>query len=115
MKRSVLSGKFSEKELEETPWSTATAYGANNGYWAPRRYHQVEHGSSHVPPWVWRGIIGLWLADKSKRHGGRVVMDERLNPYVRWIRECSGVSGMSQKEVEVDLGALPACSRVCFS
>jgi len=42
-------------------------------------------------------------------------MDERLNPYVRWIRECSGVSGMSQKEVEVDLGALPACSRVCFS
>ena len=34
--------------------------------------------------------LGLWLADEPKRPGSRVIMGKRLNPYVRWIRECSG-------------------------
>ena len=49
-----------------------------------------------------------WLANGSKRHSSWVIVDERSNPYVSWIRKYS--RQMHRKVVEICLGALPVCS-----
>ena len=51
------------------------------------------------------GEVGPWLADGSECPGSRVTMDERSNPYVRWIREYS--EDMYPSAVEMGSGALP--------
>ena len=103
----------SEKELEETPESTATtAYGAymmDIGF----QGDTVKLNMALAACLLGYGEVGLWLANESKRPGSWVIMDERSNPYAPWIREYSGE--MYQRAVETGLGALPVYSRVgCF-
>ena len=94
-----------EKELEETPESTATtAYGAyilDIGL----QGDTVKLNMALAACLLGYGEVGLWLADESKRPGNWVIMDERSNPYVPWIREYSGE--MYQRAVEIGLGGLP--------
>lgn len=92
-----------EKELEETPESTATtAYGAymlDIGF----QGDAVKLNMALAACLLGYGEVGLWLVQESKRPGSWVVMDEVLNPYVPWIRGYSGE--MYQKAVETGLGA----------
>jgi hydroxymethylpyrimidine/phosphomethylpyrimidine kinase len=104
---------ISEEELEGTAESTATtAYGAyimDIGL----RGGAVELSVALAACLLGYGEVGLWLIDESKRPGSWVIMDERSNPYVPWIREYSGEG--YQKAVETGLGAPPLCSRLgCF-
>jgi len=96
---------ITEKELEETPESTATtAYGAyimDIGF----QGDTIKLNMALAACLLGYGEVGLWLADESKRPGSWVVMDERSNPYVPWIREYSGE--MYKKAVEIGLGKLP--------
>ena len=57
--------------------------------------------------------VGPWPADDLKRSGSWVIMDERSNHHVPWIREYP--RELHQKVVEMGLGALPVYSRIgCF-
>ena len=102
-----------EKELEETPESTATtAYGAyimDIGF----QGDGVKLNMALAACLLGYGEVGLWLADESKHPGSWVIMDDWSNPYVPWIREYSGE--VYQKGVEIGLGALPAHSPRFFS
>ena len=97
-----------EKELEETPESTATtAYGAyimDVGF----QGDTVKLNMALAACLLGYGEVGLWLAHESKHPGSWVIMDESVNPYVPWIREYSGE--MYKKAVEIGLGALQLCS-----
>ena len=99
---------ISEKELEETPESTATtAYGAyimDIGF----QGNSVKLNMALAACLLGYGEVGLWLANESRRSGSWVNMDESSNPYVPWIREYSGE--MYQKAVEIGLGASLAYS-----
>jgi hydroxymethylpyrimidine/phosphomethylpyrimidine kinase len=92
----------SEKELEETPESTATtAYGAyimDIGL----QGDATKLNMALAACLLGYGEVGLWLVEESKRPDPWVVMDEKLNPYVPWIREYSGE--MYQTAVEIGLG-----------
>jgi hydroxymethylpyrimidine/phosphomethylpyrimidine kinase len=92
----------SEKELEETPESTATtAYGAyimDIGF----QGDGAKLNMALAACLVGYGEVGLWLVDESRRPGSWVIMDESSNPYVPWIREYSG--DVYQKAVEIGLG-----------
>ena len=92
----------SEKELEETPESTATtAYGAyimDVGL----QGDAIKLNMALSACLLGYGEVGLWLIEESKRPDSWVVLDEELNPYVPWIREYSGE--MYQKAVEIGLG-----------
>ena len=94
---------ISEKELEETPESTATtAYGAyimDIGL----QGDSVKLNMALAACLLGYGEVGLWLVNESKRSGSWVIMDESSNPYVPWIREYSGE--MYQKAVGIGLGA----------
>ena len=102
-----------EKELEETPESTATtAYGAyimDIGF----QGDTVRLNMTLAACLVGYGEVGLWSADESKHPGSLVIVDDWSNPYVPWIREYSGE--VYQKGVEMGLGALPARSPRFFS
>ena len=87
---SVLSGEFSEKELEETSGSTATACGANimdTGLQGDTIKLDMALLATYF---LGFGEVGLWLVDESERPGSQVITGERSNTYVRWIREYSG-------------------------
>ena len=92
----------SEKELEETPESTATtAYGAyimGIGF----QGDTVKLTMALAPCLLGYGEAGLWLIEESKRPDSWVIMDVKLNPYVSWIKEFSGES--YQNEVKAGLG-----------
>ena len=92
----------SEKELEETPESTATtAYGAyimDIGF----QGDTVKLNMALAACLLGYGEVGLWLVDESKRPGSWVVMEESSNSYVPWIREYSGE--IYQRAVEIGLG-----------
>jgi hydroxymethylpyrimidine/phosphomethylpyrimidine kinase len=98
----------SEKELEETPESTATtAYGAyimDIGF----QGDSVKLNMALAVCLLGYGEVGLWLANEANSPGSWVIMDESLNPYVSWIKEVSGE--MSQKVVETGLGGLRVSS-----
>ena len=91
-----------EKELEETPESTATtAYGAyimDIGL----QGDALQLNMSLAACLLGYGEVGLWLLDESKRPDSWVVMDEELNPYVPWIKEYSGE--VFQNAVKIGLG-----------
>jgi hydroxymethylpyrimidine/phosphomethylpyrimidine kinase len=95
---------ISEKELEDTPESTATtAYGAyimDIGF----QGDGVKLNMALSACLLGYGEVGLWLTNESKRPGSWVTMDESSNPYVLWINEYSGE--MYQKAVEIGLGVL---------
>lgn len=97
-----------ERELEDTPESTATtAYGAyimDVGF----QGDTIKLNMALAACLLGYGEVGLWLADESKRPGSWVVMDESSNPYVPWMKEYSGE--MYQRAVEIGLGMSPACS-----
>jgi len=99
---------ISERDLEETPESTATtAYGAymmDIGF----QGDSVKLNMALAACLIGYGEVGLWLVNESKRPGGWVIMDESSNPYVLWIKEYSGET--YQAAVEMGLGALRACS-----
>ena len=86
---------ISEKELEETPESTATtAYGAyilDIGFQADT----IKLNMALAACLLGYGEVGLWLIHESKRPDSWVVMDEKLNPYVPWIRAYSDESYQS--------------------
>ena len=86
---------ISEKELEETPESTATtAYGAyilDIGFQADT----IKLNMALAACLLGYGEVGLWLIHESKRSDSWVVMDEKLNPYVPWIRAYSDESYQS--------------------
>ena len=92
-----------ERELEETPESTATtAYGAymmDIGF----QGDTAKLSMALAACLLGYGEVGLWLIYESKRPCSWVAMDESLNPYVPWIMEYSGEK--YQNAVEVGLGA----------
>ena len=96
---------ITEKELEETPESTATtAYGAyimDIGF----QGDAIKLNMALAACLLGYGEVGLWLADESKRPDSWVIMDESSNPYVPWMKEYSGE--MYQSAVEIGLGAPP--------
>ena len=98
---------ISEKELEETPESTATtAYGAfimDIGFQAD----SVKLNMALAACLLGYGEVGLWLIYESKRPDSWVVMDEELNPYVPWIRVYSSKS--YQSAVVTGLGTPQVC------
>jgi hydroxymethylpyrimidine/phosphomethylpyrimidine kinase / thiaminase len=95
--------KIGEKELEETPESTATtAYGAyimDIGF----QGDAIKLRMALAACLLGYGEVGLWLVDESKRPGTLVYLDDSLNAYAPWIREYSGEE--FQKAVAVGLGA----------
>jgi hydroxymethylpyrimidine/phosphomethylpyrimidine kinase len=48
------------------------------------------------------GEVGLWLIRESKRDNSWVILVEKVNPYVRWIRSYSGER--YQEAVKIGLG-----------
>jgi hydroxymethylpyrimidine/phosphomethylpyrimidine kinase len=98
----------SEKELEETPESTATtAYGAyimDIGF----QGDSVKLNMALAACLLGYGEVGLWLVNEANHPGSWVTMNESSNPYVPWIREYSGE--MYQKAVETGLGGLRVSS-----
>jgi len=95
---------ITDKELEETPESTATtAYGAHIMD-VGLQGDSVKLNMALAACLLGYGEVGLWLVNESKHPGSWVIMDESSNPYVPWIREYSGE--MYQKAVEIGLGAL---------
>jgi len=100
----------SEKELEETPESTATtAYGAyimDVGF----QGDSAKLNMALAACLLGYGEVGLWLANESKRSGSWVIMDESSYPYVPWIREYSGE--VYQKAVEIGLATVEGIGSV---
>lgn len=98
---------ITERELEDTPESTATtAYGAyimDIGF----QGDTIKLNMALAACLLGYGEVGLWLVAESKRLGSWVVMDESSNPYVPWIREYSGE--MYQRAVDTGLGTPPVC------
>lgn len=94
---------ITQKELDETLESPATiAYGTyimDVGF----QGDAIKLSIAVAPCLLGYGEAALWLVEESKRPDSWVVMDEKLNPYVPWIKEFSGET--YQESVKTGLGA----------
>ena len=99
---------ITERELEETPESTATtaqgAYIMDSGF----QGDAVKLHMALATYLLGHGETGPRLAEESKGLSNWVITDERSDPYVPGITEYSGE--MYQKAVKIGLGALQVCS-----